>query len=124
MPKSVKEMMAHANKLVERVSVQQARALVAEDNAIVVDIRDGTEVNRDGKAKGALHISRSMLEFHADSEMPMHNSDMQKDRPVILYCGSGGRASLAGVTLLEMGYSRVYNMGGFKSWVEEGGEVE
>jgi rhodanese-related sulfurtransferase len=124
MPKSVKEMMAHANKLVERVSVQQARALVAEDNAIVVDIRDGTEVNRDGKAKGALHISRSMLEFHADSEMPMHNPDMRKDRPVILYCGSGGRASLAGVTLLEMGYSRVYNMGGFKSWVEEGGEVE
>jgi rhodanese-related sulfurtransferase len=31
---------------------------------------------------------------------------------------------LAGKLLKDMGYAEVYNLGGFKDWVEGGGKVE
>jgi rhodanese-related sulfurtransferase len=43
---------------------------------------------------------------------------------VIVYCGSGGRAALSGKTLKDMGYERVYNLGGFKDWADAGEAVE
>ena len=43
---------------------------------------------------------------------------------MILYCGSGGRSALAGKTLKDLGYAKVYNLGAFKDWVEAGGATE
>ena len=42
----------------------------------------------------------------------------------IVHCAGGGRAALAGKLLLDMGYTDVRNLGGFKDWVEAGGEVD
>lgn len=124
MPTTVKQMIAAADETVPRIDFQEARRLIEEKDAILVDIRDGREVDGSGKAKGALHVPRGTLEFSADPESPSHKDDFRKDRPVILYCGSGGRAALAGKTLKELGFSDVFNVGGFKDWVEAGGEVE
>jgi rhodanese-related sulfurtransferase len=65
-----------------------------------------------------------MLELRADSESPYHDKNFAKDKTVILYCASGGRAALAGKALKDLGYERVYNLGGFKDWTEAGGVVE
>jgi rhodanese-related sulfurtransferase len=124
MPTSVKEMLAAANGAVPRVSPDEARRLMAEADALVVDVRDGTEVAKTGKIKGAVHVSRGMIEFKADAETPYHDAAFRKDRPVILYCASGGRSALAGRTLQEMGYERVHNLGGFKEATEAGLETE
>jgi rhodanese-related sulfurtransferase len=43
---------------------------------------------------------------------------------VILYCASGGRSALAGKTLKDLGYEKVYNLGAFKDWAESGGKVD
>ena len=43
---------------------------------------------------------------------------------MIVHCAGGGRAALAGKLLLDMGYTDVRNLGGFKDWVEAGGEVD
>jgi rhodanese-related sulfurtransferase len=69
-------------------------------------------------------VSRGLLEFRADPDVPSHDPNFRKDRPVIVYCASGGRAALAGKTLLDMGFSDVRNLGGFKDWSEAGGKVE
>jgi rhodanese-related sulfurtransferase len=98
--------------------------LIADGNALVVDVRDPTEVQASGKVKGAVNVSRGMLEFRADADTPYHNPEFRKDRPIILYCASGGRSALSGKVLQEMGYDRVYNLGAFKEWAENGGEVE
>ena len=87
-------------------------------------MRDGTEVGASGKVKGALAISRGLLEFRADPDLPTYDPALRKDRTVILYCGSGGRAALAGRTLLDMGFKDVRNVGGFKGLVEAGWEVD
>src|ERR1700751_4807261 len=73
---------------------------------------------------GAVNVSRSFLEFRVDPDSPSHDKNFAKDKNVIVYCGSGGRAALSGKLLKDMGYERVYNLGGFKDWADAGGEVE
>jgi rhodanese-related sulfurtransferase len=124
MATSVKQMMEVANAAVPKITAAQAKEMIAKGNTLVVDIRDGTEVAASGKAAGALHVSRGVLEFKADTELPSHDKNFAKDKNIILYCASGGRAALAGKLLKDLGYEKVFNMGGFKDWADSGGPVE
>jgi rhodanese-related sulfurtransferase len=124
MAKTAKDLVEAANAVVPKITAAQAQEIIAKGNALVVDVRDGPEVEQSGKIAGALHIPRGMLEFRADPESPYHDQHFAKDKTVILYCGSGGRAALGGQALTELGYAEVYNLGGFKDWVEGGGPVE
>jgi rhodanese-related sulfurtransferase len=121
---SVKLMLEAANAVVPRVTPAQASEMIAKGDVLLVDVRDAPEVERNGKAAGALHVSRGMLEFRADPESPYHDKAFAKDRTVILYCASGGRSALSGKVLKDLGYERVFNLGAFKDWVESGGVVE
>ena len=124
MATSVKQMMEAANAAVPKITPAQAKEMIAKGNTLVVDVRDGTEVAASGKVAGAVHVSRGLLEFKADPEAPTHDKAFDKGKTVILYCGSGGRAALGGKLLKDLGYEKVFNMGGFKDWVESGGPVE
>jgi len=124
MATSVKQMMEAANAAVPKITAAQAKEMIAKGNTLMVDIRDGTEVAATGKAAGALHVSRGVLEFKADSELPSHDKNFAKDKNIILYCASGGRAALAGKLLKDLGYEKVFNLGGFKDWADSGGAVE
>jgi rhodanese-related sulfurtransferase len=81
-------------------------------------------VEQSGKVAGAINVSRGMLEFRADPESPYHDKNFAKDKTLIVYCASGGRSALSGKTLRDLGYERVYNLGGFKDWVESGGAID
>jgi len=120
----LKQMMEAANAVVPKITPSEARQMIARGNTLMVDVRDGSEVEKSGKAAGAVHVSRGMLEFRADPESPAHDKNFTRDKTVILYCGSGGRAALAGKLLKDMGYGEVYNAGSFKEWAESGGPVE
>lgn len=119
MPNSVKDMLAEANQSVPKVSADEARSLVERDGALLVDVRDAPELEG-GKLAGAINVSRGMLEFRADSATPYHNAEFRQDRPIVLYCASGGRSALAGQALQNMGYRKVYNLGAFKDAAEAG----
>ena len=124
MAASLKEMMDAANAAVPRITPAQARDMIAQGNALIVDVRDALEVEKSGKIAGAVNVSRGLLEFRADPDSPSHDKSFAKDKNVIVYCGSGGRAALSGKVLKDMGYERVYNLGGFKDWADSGGAVE
>ena len=124
MATSLMEMLAAANAVVPRISPEQANDMIAKGNVLVVDVRDAPELEASGKVKGALHVSRGMLEFRADLDTPYHDKAFSRDKTIILYCASGGRSALGGKVLKDMGYAEVYNLGAFKDWVESGGEVE
>jgi rhodanese-related sulfurtransferase len=123
MAKSVKDLVAAANAVVPRITVDEARQKIS-DGALVVDVRDAAEVAKSGKVAGAVHIPRGMVEFRADPDTPYYDENFTKDRAVVLYCASGGRAALSGQALKEMGYEDVYNLGGFNDWAESGGAVD
>ena len=120
MAKTSKDMLAEANAVVQRLSPAEAAEKIRSGDVLVVDVRDTSEVQQSGKLKGAVAVSRGMLEFRADSDSQYHNPAFQKDKTVLLHCASGGRSALAGKTLKEMGYTSVYNIGGFKDLVEAG----
>ena len=121
---SVKQMIETANAAVPKITPAQVREMIGKGNTLVVDVRDAPEVEKSGKVAGALHVSRGMLEFRADPESPFYDKNFARDKTVILYCGSGGRAALAGKVLKDMGYGQVYNAGSFKDWAESGGTIE
>lgn len=121
---TVKTLMEAANAVVQRITPEQARDMMAKTKVLVVDVRDAPDVEKSGKVAGAINVSRGMLEFRADPESPYYDKSFEKNRTIILYCASGGRSALSGKTLKDMGYVDVYNLGAFKDWSESGAPVE
>lgn len=124
MARTVQQMLDAANAVVPKVDVAEARRLVEKENALLVDLRDSAEIAKTGKLKGAATVSRGMLEFRADPDSKYHDPAFDPARPVVVYCASGGRAALAGQTLSEMGFPKVYNLGGFQPAADAGMETE
>jgi rhodanese-related sulfurtransferase len=124
MAKSLRQMLVAANATVPRITAEQAREMILDGNALVVDVRDAPEIEESGKVAGAVHVSRGTLEFRADPESPYYDKKFDKNKVLLLYCASGGRAALCGKVLAEMGYERVYNLGAFKDWSENGGPID
>jgi rhodanese-related sulfurtransferase len=124
MAKTAKDLVDAANAVVPKITAAQAQEIISKGNALIVDVRDAPEVEHSGKIAGAVHVPRGMLEFRADPESPYHDPNFAKDKTVVVYCASGGRAALGGQALKELGYGEVYNLGAFKDWVEGGGAVD
>lgn len=124
MSKSIMDQVAEAKKLVSPISPKDAMGMVEREDVLIVDVREAPEIAESGKVAGALHVSRGMIEFRADETIPSHNTAFAKNKTIILYCASGGRAVLCGVALMELGYKNVRSMGAFKDWVEVGGAVD
>jgi rhodanese-related sulfurtransferase len=120
----VKEMIAAANAVVPKLDPARVREMANREDVVILDVRDAPELAASGKIKGSVHVPRGMLEFRADPESPARHPALQRDRTVLVYCGSGGRAALSGKTLKELGYPSVYNAGGFKELAEAGLETE
>ena len=124
MNKSIMDVVAAAKSMVPEIGPDEAAAMMERDDVLVVDVRDLPEVVESGKIKGALQVSRGMLEFRADETTPYHNPALSRDKTIILYCASGGRSALGGKALMELGYQDVRNLGAFKDWVEADGAIE
>jgi rhodanese-related sulfurtransferase len=124
MAKNVKDLLAEANSTVPKLSPTEAAEKMGSGDVLVVDVRDPTEVQQTGMIKGAVNVSRGMLEFRADPESQYHNPVFQKDKTILLHCASGGRSALAGKTLQDMGYTAVFNIGGFKDLTDAGIDTE
>ncbi|MBT5950244.1 MAG: rhodanese-like domain-containing protein [Betaproteobacteria bacterium] len=122
--KNSKDYLSEANALVERVSVEEGIDLHKNKGAVFVDVRDSAAIAESGTINGALRIPRGFIEFAADPDSPFHNAELNRDATIILVCGAGGQAALAGKTLKEMGYESVRNIGGFADWRDAGGETE
>src|SRR3712207_5233840 len=88
MARNVKDLLTEANSSVPKLSPNEAAEKMRSENVLVVDVRDPTEVQQSGKLKGAINVSRGMLEFRADPESQYHNPAFQKDKTILLHCAS------------------------------------
>jgi rhodanese-related sulfurtransferase len=83
----------------------------------VIDVRDGTEIAETGSIANAVNIPRGLIEMKLTPNNP--DKSLNANTPIIVYCGGGSRASLAGKTLIELGFKNVQNLeGGFRGWKE------
>ena len=114
MATSVKQMLEAANAAVPKVTPAQAKELIAKGNTLIVDVRDGPEVQASGKVAGAVHVPAACWNSAPTRICPRTIKISARTRTVILYCGSGGRAALAGKMLKDLGYDQVFNLGGLR----------
>lgn len=122
--KTVQQMLAEAEAAVPRIAPEEAKALVGRPDVLFLDVREPAEVAASGKVPGALTIPRGLVEFRADPASPLHDAAFDRAKTVVAYCASGGRSALVGKVLKDMGYENVRNLGGFKGWLDAGGETE
>ncbi|HEY9133338.1 MAG TPA: molybdopterin-synthase adenylyltransferase MoeB [Dyella sp.] len=105
--------LASLRQRIEEVSPGEALARQAR-GALLIDVREDDE-RATGLATGALGISRGFLELRIEQHEP------DRDRSILLICGSGQRSLLAAEALQRMGYTRIASVaGGFGRWKAEG----
>jgi len=96
------------------VSAAQATLLINRENAQLIDIREPNEYIA-GHLGDSRNIPAALLAQRAGELEPF------KDKPVILVCQSGARASAACSTLSKLGFLRVHTLeGGVAAWSEAG----
>ena len=120
-----KDLIERAERNIESISVDQAEALIGDNNTVFVDIRDIRELQREGKLPGATHAPRGMLEFWVDPDSPYHREIFAENKKFVFYCASAWRSALATDTVQSMGMNKVCHMaGGFNAWKEAGKDIE
>ncbi|MDE2693848.1 MAG: rhodanese-like domain-containing protein [Paracoccaceae bacterium] len=123
--KSTKSLIAEANKVVETISIEEAKKIVSSEKHILIDLRDIRELKREGKIPGAFSCPRGMLEFWIDPESPYHKEIFNQDKTYVFYCASAWRSALSAKTAMDMGLKPVLHIeGGFMAWKKADGDVE
>ena len=115
--KTVKMLVAEAKQQTNSISPADAHDRQQAGDAVLIDIRDIRELQRDGRIDGAFHAPRGMLEFWADPDSPYHKEIFATKGELVLFCASSWRSALAAKTLQDMGFSNIRDMdGGFTAW--------
>ena len=122
--RSINNMVAEANAIVEHAPAAELIALHGVEGVTFVDLRDVRELEREGMVPGAFHCPRGMLEFWIDPQSPYAKPQFRTGNRFVFYCAGGQRSALAAKVAMEMGLERVCHVSdGFKGWREVGGPV-
>jgi rhodanese-related sulfurtransferase len=90
------------------VTREEAQALLA-DGARLVDVRARHEWDA-GHIAGATHLPLA--------ELAQRASEIDPERPVVLYCRGGNRSTMAAAALNEAGYDAAKLVEGIVGWSE------
>lgn len=90
----------------------------------VVDVREPDEF-AEGHIPGAVNIPRGLLEFEVDGHPAVAwrtaEALAHRERPLALYCLSGGRSALAAEALQRLGFVAPLSLaGGILGWSDAG----
>jgi rhodanese-related sulfurtransferase len=122
---SCRALVEAAEREIETITVDEARAVYGGADVVFVDIRDIRELDREGRMPGAFHCPRGMLEFWIDPESQYHKPIFAEDKRFIFFCAGGLRSALAAQTAHRMGLRPVAHLrGGFGAWRAGGGAVK
>ena len=112
------DLVAVAKATITEHSVTEVERSLSADT-LLIDIREPAEFQK-GHIPGAILLPRGMLEFeiHKLIEVARSNKEIpNEDQPIVLCCGTGGRSTLATLSMESMGYTNVSSMaGGIVAW--------
>jgi len=109
---TAQDLVTAAKQQITEVNVDKAKQLLAEGGITLIDVREESEYAA-GHIENAVLLPRGVLEFKLGTVPELAD----KARPVMVYCRTGGRASLAAVALKTLGYTHVVSIaGGFEAW--------
>lgn len=103
--------MASLEHLQEGLSPEEVRRLIDEGDVELIDVREPYEVEA-GRIEGSRHVQIPELTAAAQ--------ELDPERPIVFYCRTGGRSSMATQAFRASGY-RAFNLtGGLVAWVGQG----
>ena len=120
---SLNSLLEEANKIVTRLSHEET-CIKIKDGAVIIDVREESELNQNGMIKNAVHIPRGLVEFMLAPDSQENPSNINQDTNILVYCAGGYRSALAAKSLIDLGFNNVFNIGGFDEWVKNGGEIQ
>jgi rhodanese-related sulfurtransferase len=109
------KIVADAKTRVREITVEQARARLAQNpKAVLMDVREDFEWQKD-HAVEAVHLGKGILERDLEKMFPDPNTE------IIMYCGVGFRSVLTCDAAQKMNYRNVHSLaGGYKALVKAG----
>lgn len=100
--------------MIDYISFEEGKHILDTcPGSVLLDVRTEEEYGIE-HAAGAVLLPQEDLETMDEVEILDVLPDL--DAPVLLYCRTGRRAALAAVKLDELGYTRLYNLGGLNGW--------
>lgn len=97
--------------MIETISFAQGKRILDTcPGSVLVDVRTEDEYAIAHAAGAKLLTVEEMADWDILDSLP------DRDAPVLLYCRTGRRAAAAAVRLRELGYTRLYNLGGLNGW--------
>lgn len=116
--KQAHDLVMHAKQQIKEIDINTAEHEL-QNADIIIDVREPDEYQA-GHLPGAINIPRGLLEFKLSADPSLE----ARDRAILLYCKTSGRAALAAVSMKEMGYLNVTSItGGYDAWHEAGKAV-
>ncbi len=89
------------------ISCPEAKNLI-ESGAQLVDVRSPMEYQQFNLPK-AKNIPVQQINLAAE--------ELDPEKPVVVYCASGGRSAMAQMLLQQMGFNQVYNLGSAQNYL-------
>jgi adenylyltransferase/sulfurtransferase len=86
--------------------------LDAGEDLFVLDVRRPQELEEGGLIEGSVNIPID--------DLGKRMAEVPQDKPIVIYCHRGGRASRAAAMLRENGYTEPIEYGGIEAWKEKG----
>mgnify|MGYP000754730088 CR=1 FL=1 len=68
--KSAKDLVAEASKHIETLAADDAVQLASDPNVVFVDVREGEELEKTGRVKGAVQVPAASSSFRPTREAP------------------------------------------------------
>lgn len=103
---------------VKLVSPEEMQALIELEDVQLVDVRTPEEHSKEFIAH-AQNINFNSPTFEEDIK------ELDKTKPVVLYCKSGGRSAKCAKKLKDAGFVKIYDLeGGISKWKHKGLEVK
>lgn len=100
--------------MIDYISFEEGKYILDTcPGSVLLDVRTEEEYGIE-HAAGAVLLPQEDLETMDEGDILEVLPDL--DAPVLLYCRTGRRAALAAVKLEELGYTRLYNLGGLNGW--------
>jgi rhodanese-related sulfurtransferase len=122
MQMTMEQLVAKARSRINEISVTDFNQNLPAHTALV-DVREPEE-HAAGHIPGSLNIPRGVLEAEVAPTPELGGETAaalaKKDRPICVYCRTGGRSALAANALQEMGFTQVLSLaGGYAAWCED-----
>ena len=97
----------------QKITQEKAKEMMDTQEVIVLDVREQDEFDAGHITSAVLLSVGTITKDTASAVIP------ELDSVVLVYCRSGNRSKTASKTLVDLGYTNVYEFGGINTWPYE-----